>query len=300
MHTIAYISGVSGEILWILGGKRNNFTDLSDGQATNFAYQHDARFLSVNTITLFDNGAEDNHLVSEYSRGMKILLDFENMTAKLLASYVNPNKIHGVSQGGMQVLSKGDVLVGYGNSAAWTQFDGEGKVLCDVHYGPMSGFGGGNIQSYRVQKFRWVGNPSTKPDVRVIEDQTSNKTMVYVSWNGATEVVQWILQGVEENEKGLKSWTDVQVVDRNGFETSFDLQIKLRYLRVIGVDKDENSLGTSGVMTSNNKVVSTKPTPIRSQIQDTNIHTGIIYPVPPPRRNQTFIPPNLPVLRTYC
>ncbi len=37
MHSITYINGKTGEVIWVLGGKRNMFKDLSKGKATNFA-----------------------------------------------------------------------------------------------------------------------------------------------------------------------------------------------------------------------------------------------------------------------
>jgi hypothetical protein len=94
-HTITYINGTSGDIIWILGGKRNMFKDLDDGFATNFAWQHDARFhsktefpelfredialhgsskeiegVTKQLITLFDNSAEDVEHTLESSRGL--------------------------------------------------------------------------------------------------------------------------------------------------------------------------------------------------------------------------------------
>lgn len=58
LQSLTYIDGKSGKILWVLGGKKNNFKDLSDGKATALAWQHDARWTANHTgITLFDNGA---------------------------------------------------------------------------------------------------------------------------------------------------------------------------------------------------------------------------------------------------
>lgn len=94
-HTITYINGTSGDIIWILGGKRNMFKDLDDGFATNFAWQHDARFhsktefpelfredialhgsskevdgVTKQLVTLFDNSAEDVEHTLDSSRGL--------------------------------------------------------------------------------------------------------------------------------------------------------------------------------------------------------------------------------------
>lgn len=78
-QALYYISGATGEVLWILGGKANDFMDVGEEPALNFAWQHDARFVAPDAfpetyvppktkkgsttklITLFDNAAEDWH-----------------------------------------------------------------------------------------------------------------------------------------------------------------------------------------------------------------------------------------------
>ena len=37
-HSISYVNGTNGDVIWILGGKLNQFKDNSDGNATNFAW----------------------------------------------------------------------------------------------------------------------------------------------------------------------------------------------------------------------------------------------------------------------
>lgn len=249
MKSITYISGATGEILWVLGGKRNAFV-WGQGLAGGFHYQHDARWLDATTITLFDNGAEDGHPIEPFSRGLKIRLDFQAMTAVLVGQYVNPHNITGVSQGSMQVLRSTDVVVGYGNAAAWTQFAANGTVLCDVHFGPESQFGAGRIQSYRVYKFGWRGYPDTRPDVRVVSAEgkgSGNETEVYISWNGDTEVQRWVVQTAEVQEDIYGAWEEVLIAQRTGFETRIVLRdFEGRYLRVFGLDSRGNMLGVSG------------------------------------------------------
>lgn len=103
-------------------------------------------------------------------------------------------------------------MLGYGNSAAYTQYSQNGTVLCDVHFGPGSQFSWGRIQSYRAFKFAWRGNPETVPAVRVM-DEAGNRTSVYVSWNGDTEVVRWVVQKADEEDG---DWTTVKTVRRLG------------------------------------------------------------------------------------
>jgi hypothetical protein len=247
LHTVTYISGETGEIIWVLGGKRNNFTDLSDGKATGFMYQHDARWDDdYTTITIFDNGAEDMHLVEPYTRGIRVKIDQVAMTAKLVNEYVNPNHIYGMSQGSLQVLPNGNVLMGYGNTGAMTEYSSNGTVLCDLHFDPQAWFGSGDIQSYRTYKFDWVGRPNTKPDVQIeaSEDPESNLTSLYVSWNGDTEVRRWMLEGTDDVERGL--WKAIIGEKRDGFETQLVIPSgSPHFVRARGLDKDGRVLGES-------------------------------------------------------
>lgn len=254
-HSVTYIDGRTGSVLWQLGGKRNSFADLTDGRATNFAWQHDARWHNNNSaITLFDNGAEAGLYTSEHSRGMRIAINESDMTARLTTEYVNPaHPIISSSQGSTQVLANGNVLVGYGYNGAFTEFSANGAVLCDTHFGPEARFESGDVQSYRVQKARWVGRPNTKPDVRV------EGSSVYASWNGATEVHRWVLQdadyaqmdGAESGEVGFEdevgeAWWPVQTVEKAGFETELRFGVTVRrYVRVVALDREGRVLGAS-------------------------------------------------------
>jgi len=137
MHSITCISP-SGEIVWILGGKQNQFTDLSNGAATNFKFQHHARVHENNILTIFDNGKYDARSDNaEYSRGLLVRLDLANMTATVLQEYVHPDRVLVGSQGSVQLLPDSrHAVVGWGYVPAFTEFDTDGSVLCDVHIAP--------------------------------------------------------------------------------------------------------------------------------------------------------------------
>lgn len=67
------------------------------------------------------------------------------------------------------------------------------------------------MQTYRVYRYPWVGQPSTKPNVVACPSSKSGKTAVYVSWNGATDVQSWkVFSGSQVKQTAI----------RNGFETT--------------------------------------------------------------------------------
>ena len=51
------------------------------------------------------------------------------------------------------------------------------------------------MQSYRTYKFPWIGLPRTPPKIAVSDDGQE----LYMSWNGATEVAEWVVQGSKKS-----------------------------------------------------------------------------------------------------
>ena len=249
MHAVMCISP-SGETLWHLGGKNNNFTDLSEGEATNFSWQHHANWHANNTLSIFDNhGDYVFHNRAEFSRGLKILLDVEEMTATLVEAYVHPDEILAISQGSMQILpGSGNVFIGFGNSPAYTEFSPDGDVLCDAHFGPaiiFEVFDFGLLKSYRAFKNHWIGTPKEPPAIKVKDGKA------FVSWNGATEVKSWRLQSVEDVSASDEEFVTIQELERDGFETSFDLDGVLEAdVRIAALDGKRSVLAYTAVVSA--------------------------------------------------
>ncbi|KIW57457.1 hypothetical protein PV05_06008 [Exophiala xenobiotica] len=241
MRAIYYIDGTSGDILWTLGGRRNDFKDLSFGRATGFASQHHARWHDGYTsITLFDNS---NPGPGRPSSGLWLDLDFEKWTVKLRKQYLSTNKLSSDSQGSIQTLPSGNVLVGYGMEAQYVEFTRDGDVLCEVHLAPASGFGSASVQSYRTSKYDWVGLPQTDPDIIQI-----NGT-IYVSWNGATEVRHWLVEDALTANATNYDFHEVKRVAKDGFETSVSTTgVKRPYVRVSALDGSGNVLGRAPIV----------------------------------------------------
>jgi hypothetical protein len=283
-HTITYIDGNTGAIIWILGGKRNAFEDLSQGEskATNIAYQHFARFhnltkfpvLLADEITLhptkdvngvtkmlvsaFDNGADNEEMGHRPSRGVLIELTYPTAysspagttyTARLIREYIHPVQFISSSQGSMQILpsngtSDPRILLGYGYLGVWTEFSSDGQVLCDNRFSAMSSWGKGDVQSYRVLRAPWKGEPSWPPAAAF--EQGKQQSSVFVSWNGATEVKAWKLQQANESACLDDLWQDVLAKPKTGFETQLETEdCDMRFLRVVALDADGDILDVS-------------------------------------------------------
>lgn len=246
-HQILCISP-QGETLWVLGGKYNVFTDLSLGRATDFAWQHHARWYGNNTLSFFDNSkstttGDSDH--TDHSRGLLLRLDTDSKTAEVLHDYYDAaHPKLASSQGSMQMMdNSGHVLVDYGFLPAWTEFSLAGDVLCDVHLAPAIIWKFGMVTSYRAFKAtQWVGRPRYAPKTHF----RPADGVLYVSWNGATEVDKWVLQGADWEGVHDETFEDVDFQVKDGFETNFEItDDKPQYLRVAAVDRNGAVLGYS-------------------------------------------------------
>ncbi|EXJ71923.1 uncharacterized protein A1O5_04424 [Cladophialophora psammophila CBS 110553] len=245
-HSVSCISP-DGQIIWILGGQRNQFRDLSAGDAVNFKWQHDARWVSEEEgiITLFDNKEGGPlHVDGPYSRGMMLKLDIANRTVTLLHSYVSQYQTRTPSQGSAQYLpDTRHVFVGFGHSPVLSEFSLDGTLLCEVHYGAPWLHVFTTAVSYRAFKSAgWIGKPREPPAAKIVDD------LLYVSWNGATEVEAWVLQGGGTGEHE-EEWSDLDFIDKEFFEESFDLSQLSQYsrFRVGALDREGEILGYSDV-----------------------------------------------------
>ncbi len=201
-HAVYSIRKSDGTVLWRMGGKESDFTM---GPGTRFAWQHDARRQPDGSITLFDNAASDPGKAR--SKVLVLRVDEQRRTVTLARSFVRSPPLLSTSQGNAQSLPGGHVFVGWGSKPLATEFDRSGNVVFDLR------FGVGRVDSYRAFRFSWKGLPTTRPALAL--RPAGDRTTVYASWNGATEVARWrILAGDDASHL-----SPVLTVAKNGFET---------------------------------------------------------------------------------
>ncbi|HEX5296403.1 MAG TPA: arylsulfotransferase family protein, partial [Streptosporangiaceae bacterium] len=223
------IARPSGKVIWRLGGKRSSFRM---GPGTTFWFQHQALPQGANTISLFDDGGAPPK--EPQSRGLLINLNTSAMRATLQRSYVHPTpRLLAAFEGSMQVLPGGRVLVGWGNTPYFSEFTANGTLLLDGHYP-------GGDQTYRVLSAAWTGQPTTQPAVAA-RAGSGGSSVVYASWNGATQVASWtVLAG--QSPGGL---AQVGGKARHGFETAITVNNAGPYFSVVANDASGQTLGQS-------------------------------------------------------
>ena len=218
-YNALYYLSPGGQVIWTLGGQGNEFSDLSGGLATSFRWQHDARWVDEDQeiVSLFDNESAGPIMRGHgQSKGLLIQIDTKAKTARLLSSFGSEYGLLSASQGSMQVLpSQQRAFIGWGSSAAYSEFSLDGTLLCETHLTPAILFWWERVKTYRaIKDYDWIGHPSEAPKVAWLGDQ------IFVSWNGATEVDEWQLECAQRINENTK-WHVVDTIRKSGFEDSF-------------------------------------------------------------------------------
>jgi Arylsulfotransferase (ASST) len=225
--TVYEIDQQSGAILWRIGGKRSSFK-MDAGTGT--AFQHDARWQSDHTITIFDNGAVPK--AHSQSRAIHEQIDFKHRTVKLLGRDVRTPSLLSGSQGDNQVQPNGNVFVGWGEDPYFTEFNAAGQIVLDGHLPYLA-------QTYRALRFPWSATPAAPPAIALKSEASS--TTVYASWNGATGVAGWrVLAGPTP-----AALSAVAQAASGGFETAISAPSTAAVFAVQALGPSGETLGNS-------------------------------------------------------
>ena len=120
---------------------------------------------------------------------------------------------------------------------------GSAQVVFAAH---LSYDGGKSAASYRDFKFRWHATPATPPDLFTYARNCSTATVMYASWNGATEVAKWRFKTSNSTANGTFHQVG-KSVRKEGFETKFVLKDEAfaAWTVVEALDRRERVLGRS-------------------------------------------------------
>jgi len=108
-NEITKIDRSTGNFVWRMGGKRNQFTFPND--SIRFTGQHDIRRVSDTSVSLYDNGQFTN---PQMTRALEYSLDESNKIATLAWEYVYDTSMYSVACGNHQYIGNGNHLVDFG------------------------------------------------------------------------------------------------------------------------------------------------------------------------------------------
>jgi hypothetical protein len=229
------VDRATGKLIWTLGGKHSSF---KMGPGTTFSFQHDVRIRSGGDrlITLFDNGGGPPRLSPE-SRGLTLKLNLARMTATRVAEQRQPSPAPADYEGNHQRLASGGVFLGWGQQPYFTEVGSRGELLLQGRFVPATAH-------YRAYLLPWKAKPATRPAISVAG--APDQTIVYASWNGATQVSSWRVLSGDSAER----LSPVASSSKHGFETAIKTAVQ-RYTAVQALDADGHVLSTSSVVERN-------------------------------------------------
>ena len=236
------VSGQSGDIIWTLGSENSDFI-----QDFTFSRQHDARFISHNAthtvISLLNNASDEDGEQEETSSAMYILLDtaLRPMLATVIAQYYRPDGDLTRLRGNVQTLPGGNVFVGWSQQGYHSEFAANGTLAMEAR------FVGDRFSSYRTYKSTFVGRPVEPPTLMAFlygPEIRSMNTVIYISWNGATDVASYRFFAKSDENKASVS---IGTVEKTGFETMFIANGYMDWVSAEALDASGNVLGLSEV-----------------------------------------------------
>jgi arylsulfotransferase ASST len=229
----------TNSIEWALGGKPfAGVPTFKFASGASFEWQHDVEMHPGNVVSVFDDNCCLLLAGGKFgppngsARGLVIKLNLSNHTASFVAKYSRTPTVDVAFLGNTDLLPGGNVVVGWGSQAFFSEFSKSGKLLMDAEWP-------GPDRSYRAFVQNWVGTPSFPPSGGV--RTAKGKTTVYASWDGATQVAEWaVLAGQSSNHLSR-----VATATKSGFETAIGLTGSYKSYKVQALDSKGHVLGTS-------------------------------------------------------
>jgi hypothetical protein len=229
--TIYTLDSSTGQVLTRIGGKQST---VKMGPGTRTAWQHDARMLPNGDVTVFDNGSEPK--VQPQSRGIVERLDPATNTMTLVTQYTHSPPVSAGTQGNVQTLPNGNVMIGWGVQPYIDEYSPGGRLLFGASVAAPS-------QSYRAFRETWSAQPASTPALAVEPGSGRDSTVAYVSWNGATQVASWrVLAG-----RSRQQLAPVANAGRSGFETTIPLPGSGPWFQVQALGPNGTVLGSSAL-----------------------------------------------------
>ncbi len=146
LKEVTKINRITGNIIWRLGGLRNEFTFVDE--ETSFNHQHDARRLSNGNILIYDNS---NQSSPRESRAVEYHLDEVNKIATKVWEYREPGQEFGDIMGSSRRLANGNTVIGWGRATrAVSEIRPDGVKALEMRFEPA-------LLSYRAIPSTWKG-----------------------------------------------------------------------------------------------------------------------------------------------
>jgi hypothetical protein len=128
LSAVVKIDAQSGDVIWQLGGKQNQFTFVGDPLG-GFQGQHSVRVMPNGNLMLYDNGQAH---VPQESRAVEYKLDLAAKTATMVWQYRHTPAIFTNVTGSVERLANGNRLVAFAWAGVVDEVDRSGNVVWEA------------------------------------------------------------------------------------------------------------------------------------------------------------------------
>ncbi|MBP1654941.1 MAG: hypothetical protein H6Q28_1497, partial [Bacteroidetes bacterium] len=239
LSEVTKINRTTGQMIWRLGGKKNQFTFLNDPD--QISYQHDARALPGERYTIFDNG---NFHVPQYSRAVEYQVDSTAKTVERVWQFRRSPDAYTWWMGNAQRLPGGNTLIGWADKSLpkIMEVRPDGSVMYQLDFVTKD-------HCYRAFKFPWKGQ--AKAPQLFVEPHNDQITLLYNLFGDRPVQKYYVYAGTSphpttridsstgprirltELEEGETYYFRVTAADSTGWESEFSNEesLLIRFIR---------------------------------------------------------------------
>ena len=154
--------------------------------------------------------------------------------AQIVGEFTATPPVLGGTQGNVQTLPDGGVMVGWGGGIPrFTEFDDQGHTTFAAHFLTPG------TEIYRAYRMPWNATPPGRPDIAIAN--AGGRRQIYGSWNGSTTLANWRLLAGDSAGR----LRPAGAVPRTDFESAIPLPTGPRYVAAQAMDAGGRILGTS-------------------------------------------------------
>lgn len=201
---VTKISRQTGDVIWRLGGRSNEFTFTND---IGFWLQHDIRRLDNGNITIFDNG---NFHIPAHSRAIEYAIDEVAKIVTRVWSYPEDGSEYSDAMANFQRLANGNSFIGWGTQPKASEVLADGTLAYNLQLG---------VINYRAYRFPWSSIPAHSPRAVIQYDADPTAVTIYTSWNGATDITGYEVYAGQT----LGTMSLVTTASKTSFETTINI-----------------------------------------------------------------------------
>lgn len=259
LNEITKIDRTTGEIIWRLNGRNNEFDFINDEPA-RFRYQHDFRPVpgKPNYYTIFDNGRGRN---PQYSRVIEYKIDPDAKTIENVWEYRHQPDWYTSSMGSAQRLPNGNTLGDFpGGSLRVAEVNPDGELLFEF-------FSRGH-SNYRCRRFDWTGQ--MQQPYLITENLGAVVRLIFNKFGDDNVKHYNIYYGTSREPDQLLASTSETYYDASGLNPN-----TMYYFRVTAVDQNDVESGYSAVKSGSVNYIGPGQNAVRNGAFDSREHWSL-------------------------